>query len=79
MSVDPRLADPIILALAAKRRQAKRQVSDWRTSEGLYSLLQAAKALPRREDPWGLSDLDTTSGLGKLLAEARLQGGEHGA
>ena len=45
MSVDPRLADMTLLVLAAKRRQAKRQAPDWRASEGLHALLQAAKLL----------------------------------
>jgi hypothetical protein len=70
MSVDPRLADMTILVLAAKRCQAARQAPDWRTSEGLSSLLAAARSLPRR-DPWDLSGVDTTTGMGKLLAEAR--------
>jgi hypothetical protein len=69
-SIDPRLADPVLLALAAKRCQAKQQAPDWRTTVGLSALLDAAKHLPRR-DPWDLTPVDTTSAMGTLLAEAR--------
>jgi hypothetical protein len=67
---DARLANVEFLILAAKRRLATRQIPDWRVSVGISSLLAAAKALPRR-DPWSMPALDTTSGMGKLLAEAR--------
>jgi hypothetical protein len=78
MSSDSRLADPVLLALAARRCQARRQAPDWQTSVGLASLLAAAKALPRR-DPWALPDLGECDGLAGLLAEARLRRGAHGA
>jgi hypothetical protein len=71
MSVDPRLADMTLLALAAKRRLATRQRPDWRSSVGLASLLAAAKALPRRDDPWAMPDLEPRDGLARLLEEAR--------
>ena len=67
---DPRLADLALLTLAAMRARQRPQVPDWRNTVGLCALLDAAKALPKR-DPWDLPDLDTTSGLGKMLAEAR--------
>jgi hypothetical protein len=73
-NIDPRLADPVILALAAKRRQAKRQAPDWRACEGISSLLAAARALPQR-GPFTLPDLDECRGLERLLAEARLRSG----
>lgn len=76
MAVDPRLVDPVILALAAKRRQARQQTPDWRTCEGLSSLLDAARHLPRRE-PFSLDGVDTSSGMGKLLAEARQWEADH--
>jgi hypothetical protein len=67
-----------VLVLAAKRRQAKRQVPDWRTTEGLAALLQAARSLPTRA-PFALPSLEECDGLEKLLAEARLKGGDRGA
>jgi hypothetical protein len=72
MATDPRLGNALLLALAAFRLQQRRQrqVPDWRYTTGLSSLLQATKTLPERS-PWSLPDLDTTRGLGKLLAEAR--------
>jgi hypothetical protein len=81
MTTDPRLRDTSLLTLAAFRIRHRRQhqVPDWRSSEGLSSLLDAARSLPRRDDPWDLSGVDTTSGLGKLLAEARLKAPDHGA
>jgi hypothetical protein len=75
--IDHRLADMTLLLLAAKRRQAKRAVPDWRTCEGLSALLEAARRLPPR-DPCDVPTLDTTTGLGKLLAEARQKGGARG-
>jgi hypothetical protein len=78
MSVDPRLADMTLLALAAKRRHAKRQVPDWRSSVGISQLLEAARSLPKRE-PFALPSVEECSGMEKLLAEARLKGEGHGA
>jgi hypothetical protein len=71
MATDPRLGNASLLALAAFRLQQRRQhqVPDWRYTEGISSLLAAARSLPRR-DPWDLSGVDTTTGMGKLLAEA---------
>jgi hypothetical protein len=86
MRTDPRLASVELLTLAAMRVQRKReeactQPPDWRACEGISSLLAAARHLPKRE-PWeDMPTVDTTSGLGKLLAEARQwqKGGAHGA
>jgi hypothetical protein len=51
MPVDPRLRDVQLLTLAAYRIQQRRHrhVPDWRTTEGLSALLEAARHLPRRE------------------------------
>jgi hypothetical protein len=71
MSVDSRLADPILLVLAAKRRLAQRQAAPaWLESEGLAALLEAARSLPTRE-PFALPSVEESGGLAKLLAEAR--------
>jgi hypothetical protein len=70
MPLDPRLADVTLLVLAAKRRRATRPPVDWRHTEGLFALLQAARALPP-PGPWALPDLDDETGMGKLLREAR--------
>jgi hypothetical protein len=82
MRNDPRLASVELLTLAAFRLQQRRQrqVPDWRYTEGLSALLDAARSLPKRE-PFDLSGVDTTSGMGKLLAEARAwqKGVEDGA
>jgi hypothetical protein len=67
-----------VLALAAKRCQAKQQAPDWRCTEGLAALLQAARSLPTRA-PFALPSVEECSGLEKLLAEARLKGGARGA
>jgi hypothetical protein len=75
-NVDPRLADMTLLVLAAKRRLATRQTSAWEHTEGLWSLLQAAKALPRR-DPWSLPSVEGCDGMARLLAEARQWQKEH--
>jgi hypothetical protein len=73
--LDPRLASPTLLALAAQRCLAQRTQppppADWRMTEGLSSLLAYAKTLPPRE-PWALDDLSDT-GMGQLLREARLR------
>jgi hypothetical protein len=78
MPSDPRLQNVQLLTLAAYRLQQRQQraVPDWRTSVGMSSLLEAARHLPRRE-PWDLPTVDETSGLGKLLAEARQWEKEH--
>jgi hypothetical protein len=75
-SIDHRLADPILLALAAKRCQARQQLPDWRQTEGLSALLDAAKHLPKRE-PFALPDLEECTGMARLLAEARRWEKEH--
>ena len=51
MATDPRLQHVALLALAAYRLQQRRQraVPDWRYSEGLASLLEAARHLPPRD------------------------------
>ena len=80
MNTDGRLADRTLLVLAAKRRLATRQAPDWRCTEGISSLLAAAKALPQR-DPWSLPTVEGCDGLTRLLQEARQwrKEGEHGA
>jgi hypothetical protein len=75
MNVDPRLTSTELLALAAfrvhQRRQAARtQPPDWRYTEGLASLLEAARALPQR-GPWDLPSVEESGGLAGLLADAR--------
>lgn len=74
---DPRLADPLLLALAGKRllhRQAQPTFPDWEQVEGLAALLDYARRLPAQAPP----EVDEHStGLGKLLWEARqMQEGE---
>jgi hypothetical protein len=70
---DPRLADPILLALAAKRCQARQQTPDWRHTEGLAALLEAARHLPQRE-PFALEGVyEDAPGFGGLLWQARQQ------
>ena len=66
-----------LLVLAARRCQARQQAPDWRTCEGISSLLAAARSLPRRDDPWALPDLAQAGSMGKLLAEARQWEKEH--
>jgi hypothetical protein len=81
MPVDPRLNSPALLTLAAYRLQQRRQhhVPDWRDSVGISSLLAAARHLPQRA-PWDVSGVDTTTGMGTLLAEARQwEADRHGA
>ena len=77
---DPRLTDLSLLSLAAMRVRRRRQVPDWPRSVGLASLLDAARVLPKRS-PWEMPDLDTSTALGQLLAEARQRQKErdHGA
>ena len=78
MSTDPRLADPLLLVLAATRRRARRQAPDWRHTEGLASLLDAARPLPQ-QGPWSLPAVEEGGGaLAKLLAEARQWQKDHG-
>jgi hypothetical protein len=78
MSADPRLQNVQLLTLAAFRIQQRRQhqVPDWRYTEGISSLLAAAKALPQR-GPWELPDLEASGSMGRLLAEARQWEKEH--
>ena len=79
MSTDPRLQHVALLTLAAYRLQQRRQheVPDWRTSEGLASLLEAAR---HRPEPRGveLPPLEECTGLARLLAEARRWEAHHG-
>ena len=79
MATDPRLQDVAFLALAAYRLRERRQreVPDWRFTEGLASLLDIARRLPRRDDPWSLPDLEGGGSMGQLLAEARQWEQEH--
>ena len=78
MTIDPRLTNVPLLMLAAFRVQQRRQrqVPDWRCTEGISSLLAAARSLPPG-GPWDLPDLESTEGLGRLLAEARQCQKEH--
>ena len=72
MPTDPRLLSVELLTLAAFSLHQRRQraVPNWRTCEGLHALLEAARALPRR-DPWSLPSVEDVSGLAGLLREAR--------
>jgi hypothetical protein len=75
MTIDPRLANAALLTLAAYRVQQRRQVArtqppNWQQTTGISALLEAARALPRR-DPWAMPDLEPRDGLARLLAEAR--------
>jgi hypothetical protein len=72
MTSDPRLQSVPLLALAPYRVQQRRQhqVPDWRYTEGLAALLDAARSLPRRE-PFSLPDVEECDGLARLLKEAR--------
>lgn len=71
---DPRLTDPVLLALAARRlqhRQAHPPPPAWEESEGLAALLDYARRLPQR-DPWDLPGVyQNAPGFGGLLWEAR--------
>lgn len=71
---DPRLADPLLLALAGKRllhRQAQPTFPDWEQVEGLAAILDYARRLPP-VDPWDLPGVyQNAPGLGGLLWEAR--------
>ena len=79
MTLDPRLAQVPLLVLAAMRARQRRQIDDWRHTEGLAALLQTANAL-RPRDPWALPALEECRGLARLLAEARQwPEGRHGA
>jgi hypothetical protein len=70
-TLDPRLADPILLALAAKRRQARQQTPDWQHTVGLAALLEEAKQLPQRA-PGDLEGVyEDAPGFGGLLWQAR--------
>ena len=81
MPTDPRLLSTEFLAIAAYRLQQRRQAArtappDWRYSEGLASLLEAARHLPQR-GPFELPDLQDCDGLARLLHDARAQAQEH--
>jgi hypothetical protein len=70
--IDPRLADPLVLVLAARRlryRQDQPPLPDWEKTEGLCALLEHARRLPPR-DPEDLEAVPLT-GMGRLLQEAR--------
>jgi hypothetical protein len=70
---DPRLTDISLLCLAAKRARARYQLSAasaWQQGDGLASLLEASRHLPKVE-PEDLPDLERRGPLGALLAEAR--------
>jgi hypothetical protein len=81
--LDPRLANPTLLALAAQRVLARQEQPPppphWSQTEGLSALLAAAKHLPKPE-PFSLPAVDECTGLARLLAEARQwqKGGDRG-
>ena len=80
MSVDPRLENVQLLTLAAYRLRQRRltpQPADWRNTQGLAALLDAARHLPRRE-PFDLPDLEECTGMARLLTEARQWEAHHG-
>lgn len=49
----------------------------WERTQGLASLLAAARALPP-VDPWDLPDLEQNSSFGHLLQEARARQEQEG-
>jgi hypothetical protein len=72
MPTDPRLTNTSLLALAAYRLQQRRQhqIPDWRYTEGISALLEAARHLPTRE-PCALPAVEECTGMARLLKEAR--------
>lgn len=78
---DPRLTDPVLLALAAQRllhRQAQPPPLDWQHTDGLAAILDYARRLPQR-DPWDLPGVyEGAPGFGHVLWEARRWQEEHG-
>ena len=72
MTIDPRLQSVELLMLAAFRLRARRQhqAPDWRSTVGMSALLEAARAVPKR-DPWDMPPVAEHDGLAGLLAEAR--------
>jgi hypothetical protein len=76
---DPRLADPVLLALAGRRvlhRQAQPPLPSWEQTDGLAALLAYAARLPQR-DPQDLA-LEEGGPFGTLLRQARQWDKEHG-
>ena len=74
MLTDPRLLNPVLLALAAQRLLARRDHPPpvpWWETEGLAALLAAAQHRPHRESRGEVDDPDAP-GLAGLLARARL-------
>jgi hypothetical protein len=59
------------------RLEAQAPDTNWQHTEGLSALLAASSHLPRRDEPVDLEDVDTTTGMGRLLAEARAWKQEH--
>jgi len=55
--------------------RALRPSAAWEHTEGLYSLLEAARHLPQR-DPFALPEAESNTGMGKLLKEARRRLGQ---
>jgi hypothetical protein len=82
---DPRLADPVLLALAGRRclhRQVHPPLPPLPEEDGLCALLQHAERLRSRgqlptRDPFDVDGLEAT-GMGRLLKEARQWMEEHG-
>jgi hypothetical protein len=56
-----------------RRVEAQEPGTRWEHTVGISALLEAARHLPKRE-PWDLPTVDETTGMGKLLAEARAWG-----
>jgi hypothetical protein len=53
------------------RVEAQYPDTRWERTVGLSALLAVDRSLPRSDEPVDLEDVDTTTGMGKLLAEAR--------
>jgi hypothetical protein len=73
---DPRLADPVLLALAAKRllhRQAQPPVPSWEETDGLASLLDYARRVPPCAPEAIPGVHEHAPGFGGLLWAARQQ------
>lgn len=71
---DPRLADPLLLALAAQRllhRLSQPQFPSWEETEGLAALLDYARRCGVQDLPAVDDDALPRTGLGQLLREAR--------
>ena len=72
---DPRLTNPLLLAMAAQRLRYKREhpaPEPWLEGEGISSLLAAARRLPpRTPEEEAESVYENAPGMGGLLWQAR--------